>query len=47
VLLQFHRDGQRINSIAAGLAVPPGTVKSLLHRARTRMWAAARDQEES
>lgn len=39
VLLRFHRDGESIERIAAGLRMPTGTVKSHLHRARNRMWA--------
>lgn len=40
VLLAFHRDGRSIAELAAAAAVPMGTIKSLLHRARARLWAA-------
>jgi RNA polymerase sigma-70 factor (ECF subfamily) len=40
VLLHFHRDGRSIAELAAAEAVPTGTIKSLLHRARARLWAA-------
>ena len=40
VLLRFHRDGRSIAELAAAEAVSPGTIKSLLHRARARLWAA-------
>jgi len=40
VLLRFHRDGRSIVELAAADAVPAGTIKSLLHRARARLWAA-------
>lgn len=40
VLLRFHRDGRSIAELAAAEAVPAGTIKSLLHRARARLWGA-------
>ncbi|MCA8952232.1 MAG: sigma-70 family RNA polymerase sigma factor [Planctomycetes bacterium] len=40
VLLRFHRDGESIAAIARWLGLPIGTVKSHLHRARNRIWAA-------
>lgn len=40
VLLRFHRDGRSVAELAAADAVPAGTIKSLLHRARARLWAA-------
>ena len=40
VLLRFHRDGRSVAALAAADAVPTGTIKSLLHRARARVWAA-------
>jgi RNA polymerase sigma-70 factor (ECF subfamily) len=36
VLLRFHRQRESIEEIAAALAMPAGTVKSHLHRARTK-----------
>lgn len=42
VLLRFHRDGESIAAISRALAMPAGTVKSHLHRARNRMLAADR-----
>ena len=46
VLLRFHRDGRAIREIAAELAMPEGTVKSHLHRARRKL-AARRSEEET
>lgn len=46
VLLRFHRDGDSIAEIAGALAMPAGTVKSHLHRARNRMLAFDRAHEE-
>lgn len=46
VLLRFHRDGQTIKEIATALVMPAGTVKSHLHRARNRLWAEQRRQED-
>jgi RNA polymerase sigma-70 factor (ECF subfamily) len=37
VLLRFHRDGASLREIASALALPEGTVKSHLHRARRRL----------
>jgi RNA polymerase sigma-70 factor (ECF subfamily) len=45
VLLRFHRDGRSVAEIAQELALPAGTVKSHLHRARARLWQ--RCQEEA
>jgi RNA polymerase sigma factor (sigma-70 family) len=36
-LLAFHRDGRSVRQIAQALALPEGTVKSHLHRARRRL----------
>lgn len=46
VLLRFHRDGCSIAEIAHALALPSGTVKSHLHRARQKLWqqTATRDR---
>lgn len=40
-LLAFHRDGDSLRVIARRLALPVGTVKSHLHRARTKLAAEA------
>lgn len=45
VLLRFHRDGRTIREIAAELAMPEGTVKSHLHRARRKLAAYRSDEE--
>jgi RNA polymerase sigma-70 factor (ECF subfamily) len=37
VLVRFHQRGESIAEIARSLALPAGTVKSLLHRARRRL----------
>lgn len=37
VLLRFHRDRASLLEIAAALAMPEGTVKSHLHRARRKL----------
>lgn len=37
VLVRFHQRGESIAEIARALALPTGTVKSLLHRARRRL----------
>ncbi|MCR9244791.1 MAG: sigma-70 family RNA polymerase sigma factor [bacterium] len=46
ILLRFHRDGESIAGIAVELRIPAGTVKSHLHRARNRLWAAQRNGED-
>lgn len=46
VLLRFHRDGRSIAELATAEAVPTGTIKSLLHRARARLWAAFQHGEQ-
>ena len=45
VLLRFHRDGLSVAAIARELALPVGTVKSHLHRARARLWRRCRGEE--
>ncbi len=45
VLLRFHRDGEPIAEIARALGLPPGTIKSHLHRARARLWAIENHKE--
>ena len=37
ILLRFHQDEQSIDDIARALSLKPGTVKSLLHRARRKV----------
>ncbi len=37
LLIGFHRDGRSLRDLAAAHALPLGTVKSLLHRARLRL----------
>jgi len=44
-LLRFHRDGRSIAQIAAETGWPVGTVKSLLHRARAKLWAREHGDE--
>lgn len=46
LLLRFHRDGRSIVELSAETGQPPGTVKSLLHRARARLWQFERQEEE-
>jgi RNA polymerase sigma-70 factor (ECF subfamily) len=47
LLLRFHRDGRSIAELAHETGLAAGTVKSLLHRARARLWAFERRQEPS
>ncbi len=44
VLLRFHRDEASVEEIARQLAMPAGTVKSHLHRARARLRTAKRSR---
>ena len=37
ILLRFHQRGETLAEIAAALAIPQGTVKSHLHRARAKL----------
>ena len=46
VLDRFHRQGQSLREIAAALAMPEGTIKSHLHRARRKL-AELRGDEDS
>jgi RNA polymerase sigma-70 factor, ECF subfamily len=41
VIMLFYMEAQSHEEVAAMLAMPVGTVKTLLHRARTRLTAAA------
>ena len=41
VVMLFYMEGQSHEEVAAMLAMPVGTVKTLLHRARARLGAAA------
>ena len=41
VVTLFYMEGQSHEEVAAMLAMPVGTVKTLLHRARARLGAAA------
>ena len=47
LLLRFHRDGRSIADLAIETGSSPGTIKSLLHRARARLWQIERRQETS
>ncbi len=47
VLLRFHTAGQSIEEIAAALAMPAGTVKSHLHRARRKIAERGRDRRDT
>lgn len=40
VIMLFYMEGQSHEEVAAMLAMPVGTVKTLLHRARARLFAA-------
>lgn len=46
LLLRFHRDGRSIAELAAETGQAPGTIKSVLHRARARLWQFERQEEE-
>jgi RNA polymerase sigma-70 factor (ECF subfamily) len=45
VLVRFHRLGQSVAEIATALALPVGTVKSHLHRARRKLSGAPRRED--
>jgi RNA polymerase sigma-70 factor (ECF subfamily) len=47
VLLRFHTVGQSIEEIAAALAMPAGTVKSHLHRARRKLAERGGDRRDT
>ena len=47
LLLRFHRDGRSIAELASETGLNSGTVKSLLHRARARLWAIERRKEDA
>jgi RNA polymerase sigma-70 factor (ECF subfamily) len=47
VLVRFHRLGQSIAEIATALALPTGTVKSHLHRARRKLADAPRREDRT
>jgi RNA polymerase sigma-70 factor (ECF subfamily) len=47
VLLRFHTVGLSIEEIAAALAMPAGTVKSHLHRARRKLAERGRDRRDA
>lgn len=46
LLLRFHRDGRSIAELSAETGQSPGTIKSMLHRARARLWQFERQEEE-
>ena len=47
LLDRFHRGGASIGELAAETGLPPGTIKSHLHRARRRLARELRQAEES
>jgi RNA polymerase sigma-70 factor (ECF subfamily) len=47
VLVRFHARGESVREIAAALAVPEGTIKSHLHRARRKLAALGASEDES
>lgn len=47
LLLRFHRDGRSIAELATETGLSPGTIKSLLHRARARLWQIECRQEHA
>lgn len=47
VIMLFYMEAQSHEDVATMLAMPVGTVKTLLHRARARLGAAARKSSES
>lgn len=44
--VRFHRDGRSIREIATELAMPEGTVKSHLHRARRKLATRPREEDD-